>query len=135
LCIQTTTLKFNSPETHQKELNSKLCKSIEAFNEQNIPNGIFLFASLFDFKITNPTNKKIKEAKYPVIVLEGKDFDHLVWPFHLLREKDALANPKSLAKLLQYFKEKAGIVFFIEQHNMYSITYMIMLYQVFQSHL
>lgn len=94
---------------HQKKLNTKLREAVKAFaqhaNSAVAPNIIFVFASMFDFKMTSTTNKLIaKQKNFTTVVLT--DFSNCIFPFYLLCDKEKLRDGKTIRELIKMYHQR-----------------------------
>jgi len=132
--FQVVNQDHNANQT--RKLNDKMRKSILAFSEYAPENAIFVFASYHDFNVTSYTDKWIQrfdenwevqnpekktisrleqqrideinkqEKKFKVLLLHGKDFESLSWPFHMFADKEKLTDANLLGKLVTEQKEE-----------------------------
>jgi hypothetical protein len=112
VAMQAVCQEFSKAAVHQVKLNDKLRQAVTAFSKHvggiKSTNIVFVFASMFDFKMTSATTKLIaKQKTFRVVVLTN--FDDCIFPFYLLRKKEKLMDGAKIRSLIKlYYQRMTG---------------------------
>jgi hypothetical protein len=103
-------LQFKDESTHQEKLTAKYCRAIKAFashisglQAQRI---IFIFVSLFEFKVTNATETIICNYKGQMDIVKLVNFNDCIFPFYLLHDKEKLYDGGQIRNLIKLYYQR-----------------------------